>query len=49
MGIMEVSWAELGTGTLGHQRCHHVTAVAVRLTLNMNLTGDDWDSLWEII
>lgn len=37
------SWA------LGHQRCHHVTAVVVRVTLNINLTGGDWDSPGEII
>lgn len=44
-----VTWAELGPGTLGHQRCDHVTAVVVRLTLSINLTGGDWDSPREII
>lgn len=39
-----VTGAQLGTGTLGHQGCHHVSAVVVTLTLSINLTGGDWDS-----
>lgn len=44
MGMVEVAH-----GTLGHQHCHHVTVVVVRLTLNINLRGGDWDSPGEDI